>query len=373
MNPGHKDLSHASHASSCKHALSVADRALQQGRFQAARDSLNEALRHAEAAPALFLKRAVSHFHAGDKFEAIADAGKALKLEPDNLAALELRGKCYYALNELDMAMNHARSALKLDPEHRGAKELYRTVKRVQDLQRKARNAREQGRAEDEVALLSRLAEVDPQNELVSRGAHYELAVALRALKRLAEAKAAAQRCLSLSETDGACHRVLGGVLFDSEAFEDAVFALKRAAELLGNGDRAVQDELRRAEAALKQSQQKDYYKILGVPRNAKPKAVKKAYREQALQWHPDKHSGEDDKTKAEKQFQLVAEAYEVLSDKDKRAAYDRGEDVTGNGGAQGNGSPFPGFGFNPFGGHGGAQQHFRHGGGGQQFHFQFG
>ena len=95
--------------------------------------------------------------------------------------------------------------------------------------------------------------------------------------------------------------------------------------------DPSLQDELRRAEAALKQSKQKDYYKILGVARKATQKEIKKAYREQALIWHPDKHTGEEEKEKAEKQFQLVAEAYEVLQDAEKRSKYDRGEEVFPN------------------------------------------
>ena len=75
---------------------------------------------------------------------------------------------------------------------------------------------------------------------------------------------------------------------------------------------RSVEEELRKAEAALKQSKQKDYYKILGIPRSADKKVVKKAYRELALLWHPDKHNGEDEKAKAEQKFQLIAEAHEV-------------------------------------------------------------
>ena len=54
---------------------------------------------------------------------------------------------------------------------------------------------------------------------------------------------------------------------------------------------------------------------------NNKLKEIKKAYRDQALQWHPDKHSGEEEKEIAEKKFQLVAEAYEILSDEIGRAS----------------------------------------------------
>ena len=68
----------------------------------------------------------------------------------------------------------------------------------------------------------------------------------------------------------------------------------------------------------------KDYYKILELKRNANEKDIKKSYRKLALKWHPDKHSSEDDKTKAQKKFQEVAEAYEVLSDPEKRRIFDQ-------------------------------------------------
>ena len=64
-----------------------------------------------------------------------------------------------------------------------------------------------------------------------------------------------------------------------------------------------------------------DYYELLGVSRDASPKEIKKAYRKKAVEFHPDKHKG--DKGMEEK-FKEVSEAYEVLKDADKKAAYDR-------------------------------------------------
>jgi len=88
----------------------------------------------------------------------------------------------------------------------------------------------------------------------------------------------------------------------------------------------------------------KDYYEILGVPRNANDDALKKAYRKQALKWHPDRNP--NNKEEATKKFKELAEAYEVLSDKNKRAIYDqfgeeglKGAPGGGAAGAQG----FPG------------------------------
>ncbi|CAL8098396.1 unnamed protein product [Calicophoron daubneyi] len=71
----------------------------------------------------------------------------------------------------------------------------------------------------------------------------------------------------------------------------------------------------------------KDYYKILGVPKTATKKDIKKAYRNLALQLHPDKNKSPD----AEAKFVEVSEAYSVLSDDEKRRRYDQGgETFTG-------------------------------------------
>jgi len=83
----------------------------------------------------------------------------------------------------------------------------------------------------------------------------------------------------------------------------------------------------------------RDYYEILGVAKGASPDEIKKAYRKVAMQFHPDRNPG--DKS-AEEKFKEAAEAYEVLSDADKRAQYDR----FGHAGLSGNGR----------GGHGGGQ-----------------
>eukprot|EP00921_Rhytidocystis_pertsovi_P010089 GHVQ01016167.1.p1 GENE.GHVQ01016167.1~~GHVQ01016167.1.p1 ORF type:complete len:263 (+),score=40.99 GHVQ01016167.1:386-1174(+) len=67
----------------------------------------------------------------------------------------------------------------------------------------------------------------------------------------------------------------------------------------------------------------KDYYKLLGVSKTATDDELKKAYRKLAMKWHPDKHKGQADKKKAEEMFKDIAEAYDVLSDAERRKVYD--------------------------------------------------
>src|SRR3954467_1226992 len=105
----------------------------------------------------------------------------------------------------------------------------------------------------------------------------------------------------------------------------------------------------------------KDPYEILGVARNASEADIKKAFRALAKKHHPDKHAGD---AAAQKRFQEISGAYDILGDKDKRAQFDAGAI-----GADGNPRGFDprpgggGFRGNPFGGGGG---------GDRGFHFSF-
>ena len=79
-----------------------------------------------------------------------------------------------------------------------------------------------------------------------------------------------------------------------------------------------------------------DYYDLLGIGKSAAQEDIKSAYRRQAIKFHPDKNPGNKE---AESKFKAINEAYEVLSDANKRAAYDRFGHAGVNGAATGGGA----------------------------------
>ena len=83
-----------------------------------------------------------------------------------------------------------------------------------------------------------------------------------------------------------------------------------------------------------------DYYEVLGVSRDASDQELKSAYRQQAMKYHPDRNPGDH---AAEERFKQASEAYQVLNDADKRAAYDRYGHAGVSGAGQGFGGPFAG------------------------------
>lgn len=96
-------------------------------------------------------------------------------------------------------------------------------------------------------------------------------------------------------------------------------------------------------------SQKRDYYDILGVAKNASADEIKKSYRKLAMKFHPDRNPGDKE---AEKKFKEATEAYEILKDEQKKAAYDQyGHAAFGQGGGAGaggfSGGGFDGFDFN--------------------------
>lgn len=143
------------------------------------------------------------------------------------------------------------------------------------------------------------------------------------------------------------------------QSFEPVAIEDYRRASEIDEDSRRARDGMQRVQKLQKQSNRRDYYKILGVKKTASKQEIVKAYRKAAQKWHPDNFQGEEKKN-AEKKFIDIAAAKEVLTDPEKRAKFDQGEDPL-DPEAQSHGH---GHGFNPF-------THFHFAGSGP-FHFKF-
>jgi molecular chaperone DnaJ len=108
----------------------------------------------------------------------------------------------------------------------------------------------------------------------------------------------------------------------------------------------------------------KDYYEVLGLQKGASDDEIKKAFRKQAIKYHPDKNQGNKE---AEDKFKEINEAYQVLSDSEKKAHYDQFGTADFNGGGFGSGGGFGGFDFSDMGGFGDIFDSFFGGGGNSQ------
>lgn len=154
----------------------------------------------------------------------------------------------------------------------------------------------------------------------------------------------------------------------DAEEYEEAIRTLSAAKE--HHDTQKVSQMIQEAQQLLRRSKQKDYYKVLGVARDADERDIKRAYRKLVKEHHPDKAQSRGvPKEEAEKKMAAINEAYETLSDPELKARVDRGEDPN-DPTQQHGGQPFHG---SPFGHGGGHQQFFfKSGGGGDGFQFQF-
>uniref|UniRef100_A0A7S3PH13 J domain-containing protein n=1 Tax=Aplanochytrium stocchinoi TaxID=215587 RepID=A0A7S3PH13_9STRA len=351
--------------------VSEVERLIGRGIWEEAERKLDEVIDFLGKVSHLLYLRARARYELGKHYEAVADLGVLLKKEKNDVDALLLRGRAYYRVGEHDMAQRHIREILKYDPEHEETKQFYRTlkalVKHVEDGDVALKKATHEGLLEA-IEQYENAVQIDSSNTDFLKHVYVKLCKCYAKLKQKQEAKQACDLAKQIDNSLVEAYTIYAEMLLKmadtTEEYEQVVRVYHEAAEHHGQNNQ-VRDGLRRAEVALKQSKQKNYYKILGVPRDAESGAIKKAYRKKAKELHPDRHQdkGEEELKQMEIKFQEVAEAYEVLSDDEKRGKYDRGEEVFENqGGGQRrhpHGFPFNFGGGQPRGGH-------------QQFHFNF-
>ncbi|XP_011686175.1 PREDICTED: dnaJ homolog subfamily C member 7 [Wasmannia auropunctata] len=303
--------------------------------------------------------------------EAQEIANDALHIDKQNAEALYIRGMCLYFQDDIDRAFSHFQQVLRLAPDHAKALEIYKRAKLLKKKKEEGNAAFKRDQYQEAYDLYNEALTIDPHNIMTNAKLHFNKATAAAKLGKLNESVAECTEALKLNENYLKALLKRASIYMELEEFEEAVRDLEKASKM-DKTNRETKRLLGKAKQLLRKSKRKDYYKILGIDKNASTEDIKKAYRKRALDHHPDRHANasEGEKREQEKKFKEVGEAYGILSDPKKRSRYDRGHDIDDNEGGFQDMDPNAMFHF--FCQDGGFQFQFQDGFPGNAFQFQF-
>jgi DnaJ family protein C protein 3 len=347
----------------------------------------------AGTAPELRQRRARCRFAKGEVMEGIADLQHVAQINPALTEPhLRIAAMTYYSLGETEKGLTSISKCLHNDPDNKECLGLRKSLKSIDRTLKKLNKFFERRQyatavkllvpqSADEPGLLQEIK--DDTDAFREKGYIHEQATntlyanliekACEAYSEMNNAKKSAQYCdEALTWIPTSLHALLSKAQrqLDADDFEPAIATLTLAKETHGdNASPKLSDLLHKAHTLLKRSKTKDYYKVLGVSRDADERTIKKAFRKLTVLHHPDKAAANGFTPEAaQKKMSEINEAYEVLSDPELRERFDRGDDPNDPSAQQG-GNPFQG---SPFGGQQMFFQQARQGGG-SHFKFQAG
>lgn len=246
---------------------------------------------------------------------ALGDAQNiAMSLLRDNSQdpeALVLRGRALYAQGENEKALQHFRQAISCDPDYRDAVKYLRLVQKLDRMKAEGNAEYKAKRYQAAIEKYTETLEIDPTNKGINSKVIHNRALCKVQLKDYKGALEDCDRSIQLDPSFTKARKTKATALGQSGDWEASVKAWKELAEQDQN-DSTIAKEVRRAELELKKSKRKDFYKIIGVEKDADENQIKKAYRKAAIIHHPDKNPDDPD---AEARFKDIGEAYETLSD----------------------------------------------------------
>ncbi|KAL4871749.1 hypothetical protein BDV12DRAFT_19263 [Aspergillus spectabilis] len=228
--------------------------------------------------------------------------------DPD---ALLIRARAYYGLGETDQALKSLKICIGLDPDMKAAIKLLRMLQKLVRTKEEGNNAFKAKDYHKAIELYTEALSVDQANKDMNAKILQNRAQAHINLKQYDEAVNDCTEALQLDPTYSKAQKMRAKAHGGAGNWQEAVQDYKAVFES-NPTEKGIQEEIRRAEFELKKAQRKDYYKILGVSKDASETELKKAYRKLAIQYHPDKNR---DGEKGDEMFKEIGEAYETLID----------------------------------------------------------
>ncbi|XP_059220602.1 dnaJ homolog subfamily C member 7 isoform X1 [Stomoxys calcitrans] len=260
--------------------------------------------------------------------EAVDIAISIIKLDNTSADAIYVRGLCFYYTDNLEKGIKHFELALQLDPDHKKAREMRAKSKALKDMKENGNVLFKSGRYREAQTVYSEALKIDEFNKDINSKLLYNRALVHSKINNLREAVTDCTRVLEINDKYLKALLLRARCYNDLEKFEECCNDYEAALQIQKTPE--IKKLLRDAKFALKKSKRKDYYKILGVSRNAGEDEIKKAYRKKALVHHPDRHanSSPEERKEQELKFKEIGEAYAILSDQRKKMRYDSGQDM---------------------------------------------
>nr|KAF6455692.1 DnaJ heat shock protein family (Hsp40) member C7 [Rousettus aegyptiacus] len=283
--------------------------------------------------------------------EALGDAQQSVRLDDSFVRGHLREGKCHLSLGNAMAACRSFQRALELDHKNAQAQQEFKNANAVIEYEKIAetdfekrdfrKNAKalkakkedgnkafKEGNYKLAYELYTEALGIDPNNIKTNAKLFCNRGTVNSKLRKLNDAIEDCTNAVKLDDTYIKAYLRRAQCYMDTEQYEEAV----RDYEKVYQTEKTKEHKqlLKNAQLELKKSKRKDYYKILGVDKNASEDEIKKAYRKRALMHHPDRHSGASAEVQKEeeKKFKEVGEAFTILSDPKKKTRYDSGQDL---------------------------------------------
>jgi len=324
--------------------LAQGNKLFESQNYQGAKEQFTIALEKAPSWVAARFARAKADFELNNYPEVIDDTMKLLKIKQNDVDAILLRGNALKYFGDIESAQIHYASCLKWDSEHAACKEAQESLTKFKDAMDSAEKRINNDLGKLALTDIEFCLAFDPRLTVFRAKLLTWKCKALLKAKSLDAALEVCNEVLGIQDSNEV-HKLKGEIFLEKEEYDQAIREFEK---VVNSGDQSGNDGLHKAKKLQKMAARKDYYKILGVAKNAGANQIKKAYRNKAVQYHPDKvkHLTPEEQQHADKQMKELGEAYAILSNEEKRTKYDNGDDLDMGGGGQGF-NPFQGFNFN--------------------------
>lgn len=309
----------------------------------------------------LYIQRARCHQAENRLKTAIHDLKHASKLSSDNTELLHEMSVMEYQVGDVRDSLSTIRDCLKINPDHKKCFTSYKSLRKTVKSLDSMKKSMEEQKWADCLERGEKLLKSNMDDDSVKLNVYRITCQCNREEGNIGEAIQQCNQVLEFDDSDVETLIQRAEAYMADEEYDLASADYEKAMEFDSSNEaaKAGKEQAKRAKELVGK---RDYYKILGVRRNANKREITKAYRKKARKWHPDNFQDEKEKKKAEKKFIDIAAAKEVLSDDEKRRAFDNGQDpLDSENNKNGHGGGFHGF--NPFG---------RGGGGGSRSDFFF-